>query len=109
MKNKTGQAEGRTQPGDKNCVCIIAPVECYSSYRYFRLNNEYDQCPNQFIFSIQLLITYLSAIETHICHAEIKFDKVYFLQFCTKCLARFSKYGIELLVALSWTNASKRS
>ena len=33
---------------------------------------------------------------------------VYFLRFCTKCDAWFSKYGIELIVALSSTNATKR-
>ena len=42
---------------------------------------------------------YLSAIEKLICYTEIEADKVYFLRFCTKCLS--SKYGIELIVALS--------
>ena len=51
---------------------------------------------------------YLSAIETFICHREIKFKRVYFLRFCTKYDTRFMKYCNELLVALSSTNAKKK-
>ena len=36
-----------------------------------------------------------------------EFNRVYFLQFCTKYDAQLSKYGIELIVALSSTNAKK--
>ena len=50
---------------------------------------------------------YLSAKETLICHTEIEVDRVCFLPFCTKYGAQFSKYGIELIVALSSTNATK--
>ena len=50
---------------------------------------------------------YLSAIETLICLTEIEFNRVYFLRFCREYLIRFSKYHIELIVALSWTNATK--
>ena len=35
-------------------------------------------------FDTQLLIIYLSGIETLICHGEIEFNSVYFLRFCTK-------------------------
>ena len=35
-------------------------------------------------FNISLLIIYLSAIETLICHTEIEVDRVYFHRFCTK-------------------------
>ena len=50
---------------------------------------------------------YLSAIKRLICHTKIEFNRVYFLRFCTKCLALFSKYGFEFIVALSSTNATK--
>ena len=36
-----------------------------------------------------------------------EFDRVYFPRFCTKDDTRFSKYAIELIVALSSTNATK--
>ena len=61
-----------------------------------------------FQYCISLLIIYLSAIETLICHTEIEVDRVYFLPFCTKYDTRFSKYGIEFIVALSSTNAKKK-
>ena len=50
---------------------------------------------------------YLSAIENLICHTEIEVNRLYFLRFCTKYLTLVSKHGIELIVALSSTNATK--
>ena len=58
-------------------------------------------------FNIPLLIMYLSAIEILICYTEIEVNKVYFLRFCTQYDTSFSKYSIELIVALSSTNATK--
>ena len=49
----------------------------------------YDRCPDPVYFNIPLLFMYLSAIETLIRHTEID-----------------PKYSIELIVALSWTNAT---
>ena len=46
-------------------------------------------------------------METLNCHTEIEVDRVHFLRFCTKYDTRFSKYGIELIVSLSSTNATK--
>ena len=48
-----------------------------------------------------ILITNLSGIETLICHGKTEFNRVYFLRFCTKYDTLFSKYRIELIVALS--------
>ena len=51
-------------------VCIIAPMECYSGYRYFQYKKKeysYDRCPNPVYFNIPLSIINLSAIETLIC------------------------------------------
>ena len=68
-----------------------------------------DLCPDPVYFDTRLLIIYLSGIEILIFHIEIVFKRVvYFLRFCTKYDTRFSKYRIELIVALSWTNATKR-
>ena len=50
---------------------------------------------------------YFSAIKTLNCHTKIAVNRVYFLRFCTKHLAWFSKYGTELIAALSSTNATK--
>ena len=51
-----------------------------------RKEYSYDRCPNPVYFKIHLIIIYLSAIETLICHTEIEVNRVYFLQFCTKYL-----------------------
>ena len=61
----------------------------------------YDRCTNRVYFNTPLLILYLSAIETLICHTEIEFNRVYFLRFCTKYRTPFSKYRIDFVVALS--------
>ena len=49
----------------------------------------------------------MRAIETLICHTEIEVKRVYFLRFCTEYFTRFSEYGIDFIVALSSTNATK--
>ena len=46
---------------------------------------------------------YKSAIEKIYLSYRNEFNKVYFLRFCTKYDTWFSKYGIELIVALSST------
>ena len=51
----------------------------------------------QVYFNTALLIIYVSAIETPICHREIKFNRVYFLRFCSKYDTRFSN-----IVLNSW-------
>ena len=60
-----------------------------------------------FFLNTLLLITHLRAIETLVCRREMSINKVYFLRFRTKYDTRFSKYGIELIVALSSTNDTK--
>ena len=45
-----------------------------------------DECPNPVYFNTPLLIVYLSAIKTLICHREIEFNRVFFLWFCTKTI-----------------------
>ena len=42
-----------------------------------------------------------------ICRRKNEFNTVYFLRFCTNHDKGFSKYRIELIVALSSTNATK--
>ena len=59
----------------------------------------YARCPNPIYFDAPSMIIYLVAIETLICHSEIKFNRVYFLWFGTKYVTRFSKDRIELMVA----------
>ena len=58
----------------------------------------------QFILKPTMVIMYLSAIETLICHSDIEFNRVYFLLFGTKYVKWFLKYRIEHIVALSSTN-----
>ena len=50
----------------------------------------------------------MSVIKTLICHIEIEFNGVYFVWFCTKYDARFSKYRIKLIVILFSTNVTKK-
>ena len=52
-------------------------------------------------------MTVIEALISVICHTEIEVNRVYFLRFYTKYDTRFSKYGIELIVALSSTKATK--
>ena len=91
--------------------CIIAPVEFCRGYRYFNKKKKkeysYDRCPHPIYFNISLLIMYLSAIGKVFCPTEIEVDRVCFLRFCTKYDTGFSKYGIELIVALSSTTETK--
>ena len=61
----------------------------------------------QFILIFHYQLYYLSAIETLICHTDIEVNRAYFFRFCTKYLMLFLKYGVELIVALSSTNAIK--
>ena len=42
--------------------------------------------PHALYFNTLLLIIYLSAIKTLICHTEIEIHRVYFLRVCTKYL-----------------------
>ena len=53
-------------------MCIIAPKEYHSGYgyMYFQLKTwySYDRCPNRIYFNTPMLIIYLSAMETLICH-----------------------------------------
>ena len=51
---------------------------------------------------------YLNANKTLICNTEIEINKVYFLRLYTKYLTWFLKYSIELIVALSSTNTTKK-
>ena len=64
-------------------VRIIAPIECYSGYRYFRYSKYHDRSPNPGYFNTQIFIVYLRAIEKLICHRENEFNRVFFLRFCT--------------------------
>ena len=52
---------------------------------------------------------YLKPIETLVCHTKIDFSRLYFLRFCTNYDTQFSKYSIELIVALSSTNTTNMS
>ena len=91
-------------------ACIIAPMEVYSAYRYFQKEKySYDRYPNQVYLNTPSLIIYLNAIKTLICHTEIEFNVVCFFRFCTKyyCLTWFSKYRIELIMALFSTNTTE--
>ena len=58
------------------------------------------RCPDSVYFHTLLLIMYLSAIERLICRLEMS------LRGSTSFNACFSKYRIELIVALSSTNAT---
>ena len=83
-------------------IAPIAAIDIFNIKEY-----SYDRCPDPFYFDTLLLIIYLSAIETLICHKEIEFNRVYFLRFCTKYHTWFSNYHMELIVALSSINATK--
>ena len=62
-------------------VFVIAPKECHSGYDisikkiYHRRFKVYS--------NTALYVTYLSAIETLICHREIVFNRFYFFRLCT--------------------------
>ena len=77
VKNEHGQVT--------KVVCIIAPVECHSGYRYFQLKGKYsyDRCPSPVYFYAPMLIIYLSVIETFVCHREIELNRAYCHRFCT--------------------------
>ena len=84
MTNKSGRTRQRTNNlrneliwrliplGDKGW-CIIAPIERYRGYRFFYKKRNYcnHRCPYSVYFNTVLLIIYLSAIETLICHREM--------------------------------------
>ena len=67
-------------------LCIIAPIEFCSSYRYYQFKRVYfyDRCTNPVYFNTPLLIIYLNTTEALICHTKIEFNRVYFLRLCTK-------------------------
>ena len=69
-KPKDEQAQGRTDIGQvTKVVCIIAPIECYSGYRYFQLKKiACDPCPNTEYLNSPLLIIYL---KTLICKIKL--------------------------------------
>ena len=101
---------GRTSPGDK-VICSVSlrhwnAIAAIENFNY-KKEYSYDRCPNPIYFNIPLLIIYLSAFKTLICHTDIDVNRIYFLRFCTKYLTRISKYGIELIVAVSSTRATK--
>ena len=87
----------------------IAPLEWCSAYWYFQWKKYCcnHRCHDSVYFHSLFLIIYLSAIETLIWYMRNEFNRVYIVRFCTKYDTRFSKYGIELIVALSSTNATK--
>ena len=90
IKPKNDHAGGRTDFGmntvmsQRLCVSlryynVISDKDIFN----FKKIYSYDRCTNSIHFNTPLLIIYLSAIETLICHREIELDRVYFLRFCT--------------------------
>ena len=68
-QHSQGQTEfGMNSSGDKGW-CIIAPIEQYSTYRFFNKTRKCcnHRCPDPIYFHTLLLIIYLSAIKTLIC------------------------------------------
>ena len=97
-----------TLPGNKGW-CIIAPIERYSSYRHFQWKKkELQSLMTWFCLFSHAVVKYIfeSYRKTYLSKRN-EFNRIYFLQFCTKYNTQFSKYGIELIVALSSKNATK--
>ena len=97
-----------TLPGEK-AWCIIAPIERYSGYRHFNEKRKScnHRCPDSVYFHKLFLIIFLSAIERLICRREMSLIGPTSFDFAQKYDTWFSKYHIELIVALSSTNAKK--
>ena len=66
------------------------------------------RCPDSVYFNTLLLIINLSSVETLDCRREMSLIGSTSFGFCTKYDTRFSKYDIELMVALYSTNATKK-
>ena len=64
-------------------------------------------CSDSVYFNTLFLIIYWSATETLIWHREMSFIGSTYFGFAQKKIHDFSKYRIELIVALSSTNATK--
>ena len=98
-----------TLPGDK-AWCIITPIERYSGYRHFQWKKKVLQSsmPWFCLFS-HTVVNYIFECHLNTCLSlRNEFNSVYFLRFCTQYDTWFSNYRIELIVALSSTNATKR-
>ena len=68
------------------------------------------RCPDSVYFHTLLLFIYLSAIERLICRREMSLIGSTFFGFAQNTMhAWFSKYRIELIVAMSSTNTTKRT
>ena len=86
----------RIMSGDKGCVYHCASRMLYSGYRYFLIKKKYsyDKWLHSVHFTTLLLITYFNTGQTPICQGEIKFDRVYFLEFCTNYNTVYKVYKI---------------
>ena len=63
--------------------------------------------PILFFFHTLLLIIYLSAVKTLICHRKMSLIGSTSFGFAQNTIHDFQKNGIQLIVALSSTNATK--
>ena len=88
--------------------CIIAPIERYSGYRYIQWKKKVSQSSMPWFCSFSYaVVNYIFECYRNTYLSERnEFNRVYFLRFCSKYETWFSKYRIELLVALSSTNAT---
>ena len=98
-----------TPPGDK-AWCINAPIEWCSGYRHFQCKKRKScdhRCPDSLFFSHAVVNYIFECCGKTYLSKRNELNRVYFLRFCTKYNTWFSKYRIELIVALSLTNATK--
>ena len=82
-------------PGDK-AWCTIAPIERYSSYRHFQWKKKELQSsmPWFCLFSHAVVNYIFECYQKTYLSQRNEFNRVYFLRFCTKYNAWFSKYCI---------------
>ena len=74
-----------------------------------KMQYSYDLCPHPVHHNTLLSIMYLSAIQILICHRGIKIIGSTSFGFAQKTIHDLQKYCIELIVALSLTNATKKA
>ena len=83
-KRKDEQAQGRTDFGMNTAWCqrLCISLRQWNAIAVIDVFNKksipiYDRCSNPVYFNTPLLIIYLSAMETLICHTEIDANRVF--------------------------------
>ena len=120
MTNKSGRTRqqnnnlrneliwGWTPPGSKRLVyhCSNRTIELLSIFSMKKKKVLQSSMPCFCLFSYTV-VNYIFECYRKRMSQRNEFNSIFFLRFCTKYNTWFSKYRIELIVALSSTNATK--